>query len=315
MKLKSAIIGLGKIGIDFDLKENRSKKYDIWTHYSAYKSLPDQFELVAAVEIDENKVKEVKKFDPNLKIVKNIRDLQGEKIDVVSICTPEFFHMQNIEECLSFCKGIFVEKPLASSEVDQDLNNFQNFIHEKKIPVYVNYYKRAEPAVIEILSVLKTEKITSIICKYSGFLDAVGSHAVDLINYILPINKICFVHHNSIGTSAIFKCKDDILAYLNHTGEKNKLIFELEITTQNFRFLLEDNLATLKIQKFLKSKRYQDYFELEIEKEAKYLTNPNRLVGFLISLHNDIVNKKHNFSNFDQAIQSQTWLSLLKNHN
>lgn len=314
MKLKSAIIGLGKIGIDFDLKENRSKKYDIWTHYSAYKSLPDQFELVAAVEIDENKVKEVQKFDPNLKIVKNIRDLQGEKIDVVSICTPEFFHMQNIEECLSFCKGIFVEKPLTSSEIDQNLIVFQDFIHQKNIPIYVNYYKRTEPAIIELLSFLKTEKITSIICKYSGFLDAVGSHAVDLINFILPINKICFVHHNSIGTSAIFNCKNDVLAYLNHTGEKSKLIFELEIITENFRFLLEDNLATLKIQRFLKSIRYQDYFELKLEKEEKYLTNPNRLVGFLNSIYNDILKKNPNFSNFDQAVQSQTWLSSLKNH-
>lgn len=311
-KLRAAIIGLGKIGIDFDLKESRSKKDDIWTHYLAYKSLNDKYDLVAAVEIDENKIKEVNKFDPNLKILKQIELLTNEKIDVISICTPETSHFKDMQACKKICKGMFVEKPLFSSETDIDLLSFQKSIHDENKPLYINYYKRQEPSVLKLMTYLKSEKMTSFICKYSGFLDAVGSHAIDLINFIMPIKNIGFIQHNLIGTSAIFLCENKFPVYLNHTGDKKNLIFEIEIVTENYRFLLEDNLATLKIQKFKTSSRYKDYFELQLEHEFHYTSNPHRLVGYLDMLYQDIIQNKADFTNFNQSIESQNWLSKLK---
>jgi hypothetical protein len=193
--------------------------------------------------------------------------------------------------------------------------SFQNFVQQAGKPIYVNYYKRQEPSFMELINYLKTEKIKSIICKYSGFLDAVGSHAIDLINFIKPIKSIGFVQHNLIGTSALLLCEDNILAYLNHTGEKNKLIFEIEVVTENYRFLLENNLATFKVHKFGKSDRYIDYFELKLENEKNYFTNPNRLVGFLNQIYNNITTKKIDFTNFNQSIESQFWLTEIQNKN
>lgn len=312
MKLRAAIVGLGKIGIDFDLLENRSKEEDIWTHYAAYRNLSERYDLVAAVETNSNKVQQVNKFDSKLKIFEKISDLKNESIDVISICTPEYFHLDNIYECMSLCNGIFVEKPLIASDTNTDLFVLQKKIHHWAKPIYVNYYKREEPAVLKLLGLLKQEKIYCIQCKYSGPLDAVGSHAIDLINFIRKINKIGFVQHHPFGSSAFLVCEEDVSVHLIHTGERNKLIFELEIITDKNRYILENNLSKFKVQNFQKSFRYKDYFELNLGIETEFFKNPNRLVGYLKQIHNDISCGQTNFENFDQSIESQSWLSKIK---
>lgn len=92
------------------------------SHIRAYRSLPDQFELVSICDIDEPKARGLAKeynipyVHTNLSELCNVGDL-----DVIDICTPPHLHTTQIKEVLAAGKHAICEKPLAGSlrEVDE----------------------------------------------------------------------------------------------------------------------------------------------------------------------------------------------------
>lgn len=94
---RAGIIGLGRIGVEFDD-----------CHASAYIDCPDT-DLVASCDIKKEAL-----YRDYMEMVRK------EKLDIVSVCTPPETHCQIVCDICPFVKAIYLEKPIALTLEDAD---------------------------------------------------------------------------------------------------------------------------------------------------------------------------------------------------
>ena len=111
-KPKVLIIGLGNIGMGYDIKNFESNK--VLTHAKSF-LISDQFSLVGGVDLDASKRKQFKErynCPAFSNIEKAMRDLSPE---IVVIATSTDNHLKNVRDVFSngLPKILICEKPLA----------------------------------------------------------------------------------------------------------------------------------------------------------------------------------------------------------
>ena len=155
MIYKSIIIGLGQIGMGYDLEHQKDKVY---THAKAFYKSHD-FELIAGV--DSSKTKRdlfEKKYKANTYL--NIESaIKVNQADVIIIASPTEKHYPILKEILncSLPKAILCEKPLAYDIYDAE--EMVNLSKKYRVKLFVNYMRRSDPAVIEIKKKIDSKKI------------------------------------------------------------------------------------------------------------------------------------------------------------
>ena len=85
-------------------------------HVEAYKSLPEQYDLVAICDIDRAKAQQVATNHVIPRVTTDFAELcRMDDLDVIDICTPPHLHFAQIEQALAAGKHAICEKPLVSS--------------------------------------------------------------------------------------------------------------------------------------------------------------------------------------------------------
>jgi len=90
-------------------------------HVRAYESLPDQFEVVAICDLDQDRAHEVARAHDVPRVFTDLAELcRVDDLDVIDICTPSYLHAPQVQQVLAAGKHAVCEKPVASSlqEVD-----------------------------------------------------------------------------------------------------------------------------------------------------------------------------------------------------
>ena len=182
MKLRSGIIGLGRIGAGFD--DNITKSIN--THAGAhYKS--QNIELVALCDVDKQKLKKYgKKYEVSSLYTNFQKMLQNEHLDVVSICTHADSHLKFVKEAIKYnVKGIYLEKPISNS-----LSNalkIINLCNSNYIMLQINHQRRFDQFYYEIKNLIEKNffgSIQNVTIYYGGGISNTGSHLFDLIRLL-----------------------------------------------------------------------------------------------------------------------------------
>lgn len=185
MSYSTLIVGLGKIGLGYDISDPSDE--NIRTHARAF-HLHQKFILVAGVD-PSLQARELFEENYECKAYSDLRSALHElKPDVVVVATPTEQHLTDIEMivAVSSPKAILCEKPLSYN--GDDGKKILDLCNAKNIDVYVNYIRRADPAVIEIKARLEAREIETPlkgVAWYSKGLLHNGSHFVDLLTYWL----------------------------------------------------------------------------------------------------------------------------------
>lgn len=179
--IKAAVIGLGKIGLQYDLNHSDF----ILTHSKAF----DQhtaFELCGATSISSDDRKLFEKTYQKHSYQTGKALLEESKPDVVSICTPTDTHFEVIQEVLKHpVKALLVEKPFTSSS--QQAETLTELCHKKNIPLYVNYMRRAEPEILNLKANLAQGlfgHVQNVHMRYTGTPLNTASHFIDLFSFL-----------------------------------------------------------------------------------------------------------------------------------
>jgi predicted dehydrogenase len=311
MKLKACIVGLGQVGVKFDLEKERSNSQEIWTHFSAYQSLDQKYEIVAVVDPDKSTWKYALQRNVNVRCFSSIESLLESNvvIDVASICSPDKYHYLGLKLLANKIKGIFIEKPISLIHETEVIKSFiTNNLDSTAI--YVNYYKRLDPSIKKMISTINSndETIKYLDCKYSGPFMAVGSHAVDLLNFILPVKgiKSVFKHISKEGDgySAMMHGFNSELINLSYTGKRHEFIFEIDLITNKSRYQLTENLINYNRAKLVISDKYLGYKEY-FEATNEFLKNNSRFVSYLEDLYSHIRNGKGSNENLKSSLDTQ----------
>lgn len=185
MGISTLIIGLGQIGMGYDLKLDPDQY--VYSHARAFSLHPD-FELVGGVDQNANQrlVFESTYLCPSFGSLEDA--LIQTSAQCVVIATPTQFHCEILFKIIELSQPriILCEKPLS-----YDLKESQTMIEaceSKGIQLYVNYMRISEPGVNEVKRRLQANEIMQplrgIVWYSKGFLHN-GSHFFNLIEYWL----------------------------------------------------------------------------------------------------------------------------------
>ena len=183
--LRVAVVGAGIYGIH---------------HIDAYLQ-NKRTELVAVCDLSE-KIRKSVEDRYRIKTYSNLVEmLEKEKLDAISIATPDAYHVQPAMEALKRGLHILVEKPLATT-YDDGLK-MVNLAKEKGLLLGVDFHKRWDPVAINVREYLQKSKafpirgymsMDDIIAvptewfnwgSHSTPIDFLGSHCVDLMRYYM----------------------------------------------------------------------------------------------------------------------------------
>ena len=183
MKHSCMIIGLGKIGMDYDY--NQSLK--TYSHAKAISKHP-KFNLIGAVDLSIN---QLNKFNAKYSLP-TFEDLELSlnklKPEIIIIATPTDTHSFILNKILKLHKPkiILCEKPLS-----YDYNLSRKMVQSCKelgVKLFVNYMRTVDKGVLEIKKRIVSNEITTPIKAnvwYSKGLYNNGSHFINLLNFWL----------------------------------------------------------------------------------------------------------------------------------
>lgn len=245
-QLSTLVIGLGKIGMGYDLT---SPEKDWVLSHSRAISLHPGYHLAGGVDTISEQTTE---FSRNFKIpaYSSIQSLpEGFATDLVVIATPTETHHSVLREVLSLYnpRVVVCEKPL-SYDFSQAKDMVQ-ICNDKGIDLVVNFPRRADPAVKKIGEIIRggtlRRRLTGV-AQYGKGLIHNGSHLVDLLSFWfgdLTIDRVKVSEApkvNSIDPSANFRVTFS-------KGEIN--VFGRGSHSNNFEIIVSSSGGTMRYER------------------------------------------------------------------
>lgn len=226
--LNFLLIGLGKMGIGYDLgKNNNFLPNQSMTHFRSIHDNPIS-NLVACVETDPEKIKKYKNLDIG-NIYSNLNDaFLNHSIDNVVISSSTFSHLAVLEKLERHeCQSILCEKP-AGLALGSDLSKFSPDFLDK---IYINYHRRSMPAFQSLKNFFSNNKLpTKGNIIYSGDFVSNCSHAIDLILWIFFKNNYSIINFDNENSFTLNIDKHSFSFQKNHS---NSTILMLELWNDN----------------------------------------------------------------------------------
>lgn len=247
LKKKTVLIGLGNIGLNYDLNEK-----SILTHS---KSISKNKELSFIYAIDKSKkqrkIFEKKYSAPTLpKLIKNDSTIDTS---FFVISTPNITHLRLIRKILDFpkLKYILLEKPGGSN-----LKDFQKILKLckiRKINLFINYHRLYDKNYSKISELLTKMKKFTGVASYSRGLENNCSHILSFLNsFNLKKIKITILKRGKNPDFLIKFTKGQI--YFFNNPRNNISNYEFEIIGDNLKIRTKDQINKFEIFKIKKEK-------------------------------------------------------------
>ena len=278
-KIKSGIIGCGRIGCGFDDKPNQKI---IRTHALAYFKNPSA-KLVSLCDIDTKKLKKYgrKYFVKNL-YTNSKKMFQSEKLDCISICTLVGTHLNLVDEAIkNKIRGIIIEKPISDSL--ENANKIIQLCKKNNVVLAINHQRRFDPFYQKLADISQGKKLGNIQhvnVIYGGGIANSGPHIFDLLRLLFgevtslngKFSKNKSNTPNDPNIDLHIEFKNNISCSMFAINSKNFGITEIDIIGTKKRLIID--LVSNKGRLFTKSKKLQDYNSLKLSKKAIKSSRP-----------------------------------------
>lgn len=182
-KFTAAIIGLGNIGLGYDLAHDNDY---VQTHAKAYVQNRN-FTLAFGVDPDAKKRKDFERFT-HAKAYGSLNNALKEfsSVDVMSVCVAPEHRGQLWDEVARMHPRVLVlEKPLAKDV--REAKRILAWARTNKISLVVNYIRRFEPSTYVLKAALKKKRLgrtVGVDLRYNGGFYNNASHYIDLLRLI-----------------------------------------------------------------------------------------------------------------------------------
>ena len=205
MIYRTLIVGLGKIGIGYDLNV---VDLNIVNSHARAITIHEKFELVGGVDINHERRSIFNTFYKKNTYSTLIEAIDETSPDIVVVSSNSETHLETIE---IICKSnhniiaILCEKPLGTSL--SDATNIVQLCHTNNIKLYVNFIRRSDIGAINILNRIIETKITLPVkgfCFYTkGFIHN-ASHFFNLLElWVGKMKDFTILSNESINNSGL----------------------------------------------------------------------------------------------------------------
>ena len=317
MSYKVLIVGLGKIGLGYDLFPGNTST--IKTHARAFE-LHNEFSLNGGVDHLESACKTFEEIYcvPAFTCINNA--LTKLNPDVVVVASPTNSHLHDIEQIVnnSSVKAILCEKPL-SYKVSEAIK-IVSLCNQHNIKLYVNYFRRADPAIIKLKNYFDTGVISYPIkgvVWYSNGLLHNGSHFVDLLKFWFGpiissqiINDGTNLSNQDFDVDFRLEFKNAKIIFLV-AEESHYSHFTVELVTPNERLRLEKGGESIYLQSISRSK---DMPELSDSEELIQSDFNHYQINIVNELEKALSDLPHNLTSGHEALETiKDIFSIIRN--
>lgn len=275
-RFKAAVIGLGKIGQEYDYEDNDASL--ILTHANAFFHHPG-FELVGGVDHDEEKRKHFEEKFKKPSFADSETLFKVVQPEVIAIAVPTSFHFSIFQKIISYKPtAIICEKPIAANSDEAKM--IIKIAEDSSCAILVNYIRRFDPGVILLRKLIKAGEFGRIYkgtVWYSKGLLNNGSHFVDLLLFLLgEYNKAEIINEGRIW-QAIDQEPDmkitigDAEVYFLAGKEECFSIGEMELIGTKGRISYSDFGNDISFRKAIKDQVFSGYKILT--KESSSISN------------------------------------------
>jgi len=263
-KIKTAIIGLGNIGIEYDLKLN--KKDFILTHTNAINS-HRSYKLVAGLDKNLSQCKKLQKYY-NVSAYTSIDKMfANHEIDLAVLSVNSHYLYSTCEKILKQkkIKSIICEKPFST-----DIKSGKKLLKiskQKDINIIVNYFRRFHPNLINLKKKIISHKYgecNKCIVEYSKGINAYASHFIDLLVYffgqVIKVEKIGSfrkINNDSVGDFVI-TFKNNFKAHFIYMGTNECLINNIRMSFDKCLIELPNGGENVMISEYTKNKIFKN---------------------------------------------------------
>ena len=276
-RLKVCVVGLGKIGSQFD---SDPKRKTVWSHVGAYLSRLDHFELCACVEPNAAAVAAFRERCPIVPVYPDISAMPDSlSLDVVSICTPMATHLEMIQSIFNrhSPKVIWCEKPL-----EADLARAKEILalsRKNNATIVVSHVRRWLPLWRKVRRMLMDGAVGTVTCVRVALPNrilSIGSHAIDLLAYLggdivsvsaLPVPSLA--EDGEAAIPALLRFKSGAYGIYQVTGMKSELVVEAEIIGTEGRLTVDEHDGAIRVEKFVESDQFDSYRRLQMDTSVK----------------------------------------------
>ena len=261
MAIDTLILGLGRIGLEHELKKNSIKTHSKSVFFNK------NFKLLCGIDTKKSR-RTIYEKKYKSKAFNNLNKLPLYfSPELVIIATPTYLHKKNFQDVVKIksVKYILIEKPISYNY--SDTKYIINICKKKNILLFVNFIRRSNPGLVNLKKILNNKKKNYITIYYNnGFINS-GIHYLNLMKYYfgnpinLEIKKIInkTKYDFNIDVDILFKKAKIYFKF------KKKIINDMIFEAENF--LLKNN----KIKGF-KSKKHNiiinlKYYQKDVLKE------------------------------------------------
>ena len=300
-KIKTLIIGLGRIGLKYDLYNNK-----ILTHSKAIYKHPN-FSLVGGVEKKSSlrakffKKYKTQSFIPNYKMYRN----SNAELVVISVNTSN--HLRILKNVLNLrnLKLILFEKPVGKSL--SETQKIDSLCKKKLVKVVPNYIRLFDKETNRIKKIIKSKFRSKFIVEvlYNQNLQNNCSHMISLLLYwignLRSIKKIKKINKNNYHFTLIFKnCEANFIC-----KNKKRSKSQIKIIKKDYEILYKSDGEKIE---YLNKKQNKLRKVINYEYINKYQYN----------VYEHIYRNKKNNLFFEKlmvnAISTQKIIEKIKNH-
>jgi len=319
MTYKAIVIGLGQIGMEYDLKHDAS--YYVLTHARAFQQHPS-YELISGCDPDVEK-KEIFESEYKCPAYLTVEEaLRNHNPDIIAVAAPTKYHHSTIEKIFNNSKPIAIlcEKPLSF-----DLEESKKIIKlcaDNNCRLYVNYMRQSDPGIVEIrekLSIGDIQWPVKGVVWYSKGVFHNGSHFFNLLQTLLgePVNYFVsnegrlwddfdpepdFTVHFEQGTVVFLAAREENFSH-----------YTIELIAENGRLRYEMGGKKIHWEKAVSDSIYDGYSVLDTEIEDIISGMDRYQYNVVQEIFNDLNGKVASVCTGDDALKTIQFLLKVVN--
>jgi predicted dehydrogenase len=238
IQYKAAVIGLGQIGLTYDLDPRRERPS---SHSLAYELHPAT-ELVAAADVCMGQGPVLHSVVPGVRFYQSLSELlHNHEIDIISICTPPADHLSAVQYILhnSAAKVVFCEKPLVRSLEEASILKQQ--VVKTNCLLVPNLSRRWNSGMQRVKAEIingNCGELQKVHIRYTRGIFNTGAHLFDLLQWWAgPVDQVQVIERvvtsadsdNDPSFTFAFKIGDRLTGFAEAFNDSQYYLFEIDL--------------------------------------------------------------------------------------
>lgn len=310
---KAAIIGLGNIGLTYDLEKNRPHPS---SHVMGFEQ-SNAFELVCAIDEDSSKKRLLKRISPNCAFFENLEAAISSGIlngvDVISVCTPPLSHGTIVRNIIAHTtiKTVFCEKPLAENY--NEANEIKCIAERNGVTIVPNIsrrWNREHRRITKDICDKRFGNLKKIHVRYTRGIYNTGTHLFDLLRMWTDKKIVKVTTMEKVDTSALtedsysfyFILENGVTGYAEAIDDRNYYLFDIDLYFTKGKIEMRNSGDDILYYGIHEHHLFQDFLELKLVEYKSSVLEDSCIANAIENIARFIYGREQIYCSVEDAI-------------